>query len=113
MTAVWDTVEVESETETEVPLFVVDGEYIYLRVTEQGGQDNPEGDGDDEFNNETDAPSADGKRDNLNDSAWTSPIWFTAAKRIGAANRPRTGEAVTSRHLVQLSRKRAFLGKFN
>ena len=62
----------------------------------------------DEFDNTTGAPGADGLRDDMNDSAWTSPIWFVgqqlsfiwsissnlyhdvrcwAVERIGAANR--------------------------
>ncbi|NKB39025.1 MAG: hypothetical protein GKR93_17980 [Gammaproteobacteria bacterium] len=56
---------------------VVDGEYIYIRVREEGGQDNLLGDGEDVLNNETGVHKKDGKRDNMNDTAWTSPIWFT------------------------------------
>lgn len=54
----------------EITVPVVDGEYIFLEVTEQEGKDNPVGDGIDE-----EEPFS--QRDNLNDSAWTSPIWFT------------------------------------
>ena len=76
-------------------------------MTEQDGSDNPVGDGEDETS--VDGSSVpDGQRDDLNDSAWTTPIWFTtgsaafvwsknsnlyhdpdcwAAARIGAANR--------------------------
>ncbi|MCI0364797.1 MAG: hypothetical protein L0219_13030 [Phycisphaerales bacterium] len=98
-----------------IPLRVVRGEYIYLHVLEQGGKDNPIGDGEDEHDNISGAETADGKRDDMNDQAWTAPIWFTtpapspvfvwsvnsifyhdldcwAAARIGAANR-RTGPA--------------------
>lgn len=107
--SVWTTVEdVPAETEIEIPLQVVAGEYIYLQITEQNGKDNPVGDGIDEFNNSTGAAGNDGLRDNMNDSAWTSPIWFVgqqasfvwsirrdlyhdahcwAAANIGAANR--------------------------
>ena len=93
-----------------IPHRATAGGYIYLRITEENGKDNPIGDGTDEFNNTTGAHQPDGKRDNLNDSAWTSPIWFSggaemfvwsaapsakvfhdatcwAAKRIGTANR--------------------------
>jgi hypothetical protein len=45
-------------------------------VTEQNGKDNLVGDGFDEFNNITGAHDSDGHRDDLNDSAWTTPIWF-------------------------------------
>lgn len=58
----------------EVP--VLAGEYLYLRVTEQGGRDNGIGQGDDLSNNATGADVPDGLRDDLNDQAWTSPIWF-------------------------------------
>ena len=57
---------------------VVAGEYIYIQVTEQNGKDNPIGEGVDVFNNETGAHDADGKRDDMNDSAWTTPIWFVS-----------------------------------
>jgi hypothetical protein len=50
------------------------GEYIYLAITEHNGNDNPERDGTDEFNNEMGGEGADGKRDNRNDLAWTTPI---------------------------------------
>ena len=55
---------------------VLDGEYIYVKVTEQDGKDNPVGDGVDEFINETGAVGSDGQRDDMNDRAWTTPIWF-------------------------------------
>lgn len=61
----------------EISVPVVPGEYIFLRVTEENGQDNPIGDGSDEYNNKTGKKGSDGKRDNMNDSAWTAPIWFT------------------------------------
>lgn len=76
--AVWDTKEnVPGGQLTkwgDIP--VVDGEYIYIRVTEENGKDNPVGEGDDEFNNRTGHSGPDGKRDDMNDSAWTAPIWF-------------------------------------
>jgi hypothetical protein len=49
----------------------LDHRYLYLRILEQGGKDNPKGDGDDS--------DGDGNRDDLDDSAWTSPIWFGTA----------------------------------
>lgn len=95
-----------------IPLQVVRNGYIYLHVTEQEGKDNPLGDGVDEHDNATGADVSDGKRDDMNDSAWTAPVWFGAptattyvwsvnsnlyhdmncwaASRIAAANR-RTG----------------------
>lgn len=63
-------------TLTAIPLEVVRGEYVFLEVVEEGGKDNPVGDGADEVINETGAAGSDKKRDNLNDTAWTSPIWF-------------------------------------
>ena len=102
---------VSSETVERIPLEVEGGQYVYVRVTEENGQDNPIGQGEDVLNNDTDDLEADGKRDDLNDSAWTSPIWFEsqvfvwsknsdlyhdpdcwAVSRIGAANR-RSGAA--------------------
>lgn len=53
------------------------GQYVLIGVSEEKGKDNPLGDGDDEQNNSTGADGADGKRDDMNDSAWTSPIWFS------------------------------------
>jgi hypothetical protein len=91
-----------------IPAMVVPGEYIFLQVTEENGKDNLVGEGEDEYNNLTGQHGQDGKRDDLNDSAWTTPIWFTspgtsyvwsvrsklyhdpdcwAVSRIGAANR--------------------------
>ena len=66
---------IQCEMVRTIPLSVEAGQYIYVEVTEENGQDNPLGDGDDETNNDTGAAGADGKRDNMNDSAWTSPIW--------------------------------------
>jgi hypothetical protein len=76
--SVWSQIEdVPSGAPFKFPLEILADEYIYLRITEQGGKDNPVGDGVDEVNNETGAHGADGKRDDMNDSAWTTPIWFT------------------------------------
>jgi hypothetical protein len=49
-----------------------------VRVQEQSGQDNPVGEGDDELINATQTHGSDGMRDDMNDSAWTAPIWFVA-----------------------------------
>jgi hypothetical protein len=67
---------VKENTETRIPITVAAGEYIYLEVKEENGKDNPVGDGGDEFNNATGEIGSDNKRDDLNDSAWTAPIWF-------------------------------------
>lgn len=72
-----DSIEVPANVLTRIPVSVVAGEYLYLEITELGGSDNVVGDGDDEFNNDTGDFGSDGKRDDLNDSAWTSPVWFT------------------------------------
>jgi hypothetical protein len=98
--AEWDTFSATVGT-TEFRVPVVAGEYIFVEVTEEDGKDNPIGDGEDD-----DPPVG---RDDLNDSAWTTPIWFSdesselfvwsrnsslyhdhdcwAVDRIGAANR--------------------------
>lgn len=59
------------------PLQVSPGQYVFIEVTEENGKDNLEGDGEDEVDNATGEHGADGKRDDLNDSAWTTPIWFS------------------------------------
>lgn len=61
------------------PLQVSPGQYVFIEVTEENGADNPEGDGDDESDHTSGADMPDGQRDNLNDSAWTSPVWFSQA----------------------------------
>lgn len=68
--------EVESHKELIVPITAVKGSYMYLRVMEMGGKDNVVGDGADNYINGTEAHSFDGKRDNLNDMAITTPIWL-------------------------------------
>lgn len=80
--AAWGTPHpgVLANVEKRIPLHVASGQYLYVQVTEEGGKDNPIGDGEDEINNDTGQPGADGKRDVLNDSAWTTPIWFTSAQ---------------------------------
>lgn len=110
--SIWTTVnDLKGGREHRIPLEVVAGEYIFVEVTEQKGKDNEKGDGDDEFNNNTGTEGADDKRDDMNDSAWTAPVWFDqiagqgfvwskrsrskvyhdsdcwSAKRIGSANR--------------------------
>lgn len=59
-----------------IALNVRKGSYFYIEVTEENGKDNLLGQGEDEINNETGFEAADGKRDDANDSAWTTPIWF-------------------------------------
>ena len=76
--AEWDSHTLNGNT-LEISLPVVDGEYILIEVTEQEGKDNPVGDGEDEVG-EDGSDGEDGKRDDLNDSAWTSPIWFVLAE---------------------------------
>lgn len=98
--AEWDIFQAEADVTTRIDVPVVAGEYIFLEIVEQNGLDNPVGDGED-----VQAPF--GERDNMNDSAWTTPVWFYAAAdfvwsknsnkyhqsncwavgRIGAANR--------------------------
>lgn len=65
--------------ERSIPLRVRPGEYLFLEVTEMGGKDHLEGEGQDRIVNATGEPGSDGQRDNLNDSAWTSPLWFSGA----------------------------------
>lgn len=105
----WVTFEdIQANDQPNEHLNVVAGEYIYLQITEQNGKDNPIGEGDDEIINNSGSHGSDNKRDDMNDNAWTSPIWFTleqsqyvwskksnvyhdsdcwAASRIGSANR--------------------------
>lgn len=104
--AEWDTFEARAGETNRIEVPVIAGEYIFIEIVEQGGKDNPIGDGEDEDGTEG--------RDNLNDSAWTTPVWFTgqpdgsfvwsknskkyhvpdcwAVKRIGAANRREGGK---------------------
>lgn len=66
----------EGQTVTRFVVPVVAGEYFYFEVSEIGGKDNPTGDGDDDTGPDgTGEP--DGFRDDLNDQAWTSPVWFS------------------------------------
>jgi len=74
---------VPSGTLKKIPLSVQRGQYVYIQVTEQKGKDNLVGEGDDIFINATGASGHDGKRDNPNDSAWTSPVWFGTAPTGG------------------------------
>lgn len=73
----WMTItDVGSAAFKRIPMEVKRGDYIYVEVTEENGQDHLIGQGPDENNNETGENGADGLRDDPNDSAWTSPIWF-------------------------------------
>lgn len=82
--AEWETYLLDADTsDFTVTLPVVSGEYIYLEISEQGGSDNPVGDGEDEFMADG-SEGADGHRDDLNDSAWTSPIWFSSGSVLTA-----------------------------
>jgi len=75
--SVWTTVsDIPSGELRSIPLQVLAGEYLFIEVKEQNGQDNLIGDGEDIINNETGNGGSDGLRDDLNDSAWTTPIWF-------------------------------------
>ena len=75
-----------SNTERVVPLQVVAGAYVYLHISEEAGKDNALGEGIDEVNNATGADGEDGKRDDMSDSAWTSPIWFHAVLFVWSKN---------------------------
>jgi hypothetical protein len=108
--AIWDSITVPQGVAHVVRAPVRAGEYLFLRVQERGGRDNPIGDGLDEWNAATGTEEPDELRDSLNDVAWASPVWFTsetpsvtfvwsvnsglfhdshcwAVARIGAANR--------------------------
>lgn len=75
--AFWDSVaDVPANTLQRITVPVVAGEYLYLVVRERNGKDNPIGDGEDNINNVTGMDGADGMRDNMNDAAWTTPVWF-------------------------------------
>lgn len=74
--AEWIAEEIPANTKVKkftVP--VIAGEYFYFQITEQNGKDNRLGDGDDETGPDG-TGDPDGFRDDLNDEAWTSPIWF-------------------------------------
>jgi hypothetical protein len=74
--SIWQTYTTAADGTLTVKVPVLAGEYDYLVITEQNGQDNPLGDGVDEVNNKTGDDKPDGKRDDMNDHAWTAPIWF-------------------------------------
>lgn len=61
----------------DLPFSAQAGSYVFLEVVEQNGKDNPVGDGEDNDINATGLPGQDGQRDDLRDTAWTSPVWFT------------------------------------
>lgn len=71
--------DVPANADFTIPLNAVNGEYCFLQVTEQNGKDNPVGNGEDEIDNATGDEAADGKRDDMNDSAWTTAIWFNSS----------------------------------
>lgn len=60
-----------------IPFQVSKDSYLYVKVTEQNGKDNPIGQGKDDYDNQSGEAVPDGNRDDMNDSAWTSPIWFS------------------------------------
>ncbi len=68
-----------SAAQVSIPFMAARGRYVYLHVRELDGKDNPIGDGEDSVDNTTGITGSDGKRDDLGDSAWTSPVWFGAA----------------------------------
>lgn len=72
----FETFTLRSSKEIRLRTSVVDGEYLYLKVCEQNGSDNPVGDGTDRNSNRTGKNGPDGLRDDLDDCAWTTPIWF-------------------------------------
>jgi hypothetical protein len=74
--SIWKSYTTEADGTLSVIVPVLAGEYCYLVITEQNGKDNAKGEGVDEIDNETGEPHADGKRDDMNDRAWTAPIWF-------------------------------------
>lgn len=69
----------KGNVEHNIPFTISPNTYLFVQVTEENGKDNPVGDGEDEFKNESGDNGSDGKRDNMNDSAWASPIWFDSA----------------------------------
>jgi hypothetical protein len=84
--SVWKThTGLQANVEARIPLHVTSGQYIFIEITEENGKDNPVGDGEDTINNTTGQQGPDGKRDVLNDSAWTTPIWFTSTQQTGPA----------------------------
>jgi hypothetical protein len=74
-----ETFTVQDGVATQVPMTVTAGEYLFLEVSELKGKDNPVGEGEDVLTATTGAHAADGKRDDLNDQAWTTPVWFEAS----------------------------------
>jgi hypothetical protein len=65
-----------------IPYMAARGRYLYLHVTEQNGKDNPFGDdrgADDQVLGGKDETT---RRLDMNDSAWTSPVWFGAPAAV-------------------------------
>ena len=69
--------EFASAGDWEFPVTVAPGQYFFLEIEEKGGKDNPLGDGEDAAGADG-GTDPDGFRDDLSDSAWTSPVWFSA-----------------------------------
>ena len=82
------TRQVTDGQEARFPLHALRGQYVYIEVRETAGKDNPLGEGDDEVDNATGDHVADGKRDDLNDTAITAPIWFGAPGDVGPTTVP-------------------------
>jgi hypothetical protein len=82
------TRQVSDGVETRFPLLALRGQYVYLEVRETAGKDNPLGEGDDDRDNATGVHQPDGKRDDMNDTAITVPIWFGAPAVVGPVGPP-------------------------
>ena len=70
--------QLDSVGDWQFPVTVSPGQYFFIEIEEQGGRDNPTGQGDDETSADG-TMGSDGQRDNMNDSVWTSPMWFGTA----------------------------------
>jgi hypothetical protein len=68
-------VQVQADTLTALPESVRPGQYLFLSSLKRMGMTTPSEKVAMTMNNSTDR-WADGKRDNMNDSAWTTPVWF-------------------------------------
>jgi hypothetical protein len=62
-----------------IPFMAGRGRYLYVHVTEQNGKDNPYGDDTSENDKVIGGKDETTKRQNMNDSAWTAPVWFGVA----------------------------------
>ena len=72
----WSIEETNASGVVELVVPVVAGEYFFVKVTEKNGSDNPIGD-EEMPESKSGATPAEGNREQMNDSAWTAPIWFT------------------------------------